>query len=181
MKASVWSGLIRAFKKHDYTRLSHHMLRAESAIVIHRAVRRCAQEGIWAVTIHDSIVTFPEHAKAVTAIMEEAFSSAGVRPHDQGHALRRGGPGDPLRRSAEETGGEGHLGWGRRRANRSSSGEAVFRCPQPVPDTATWATRLSWTEAITGRIGHQRAPSLGSRDRADRMFLAASSAGPGPT
>jgi hypothetical protein len=76
---TVWA-VIRAFKEHDYTRLSHHMLRAESAIIIHRAVRRCAQEGIWAVTIHDSIVTFPEHAKAVTGIMEEAFSSAGVRP-----------------------------------------------------------------------------------------------------
>jgi hypothetical protein len=56
------------------------MLRAESGIVIHRAVRRCAQEWIRALTIHDSPVTFPEHAKAVTEIMGEAFSSGGFRP-----------------------------------------------------------------------------------------------------
>jgi hypothetical protein len=56
------------------------MLRAESAIVIGRAVRRCAEEGIWAATIHDSIVTTPEHASAVVGVMEEAFGSVGVRP-----------------------------------------------------------------------------------------------------
>lgn len=76
---TAW-GIIRSIKRPDYRRLSHHMLRAESAIVINHAVRRCALEGIWTVTIHDSIVTFPEHAGAVTAIMEDAFRSVGVRP-----------------------------------------------------------------------------------------------------
>jgi hypothetical protein len=32
------------------------------------------------VTIHDSLVTIPEHSGAVTAIMSEALGSAGVRP-----------------------------------------------------------------------------------------------------
>lgn len=72
--------IIRAIKRPDYRRLSHHMLRAESAIVIGRSVRRCAEEGIWAATIHDSIVTTPEHAGAVVGIMEQAFGSVGVRP-----------------------------------------------------------------------------------------------------
>ena len=31
-------------------------------------------------TIHDSLVTMPEHSWAVTAIMQEALGSAGVRP-----------------------------------------------------------------------------------------------------
>lgn len=76
---TVWA-VVRSIKRPDYRRLSHHMLRAESAIVIGRAVRRCAEEGIWAATIHDSIVTTPEHAEAVVDIMEEAFGSVGVRP-----------------------------------------------------------------------------------------------------
>ena len=73
-------GIIRAIKRPDYKRLSHHMLRVESAIVIGRAVRRCAEEGIWAATIHDSIVTPPEHAETVVGVMEQAFGSVGVRP-----------------------------------------------------------------------------------------------------
>jgi hypothetical protein len=32
------------------------------------------------VTIHDALVTVPEHFGAVTAIMPEALGSAGVRP-----------------------------------------------------------------------------------------------------
>jgi hypothetical protein len=76
---TVWA-IIRAIKRPDYRRLSHHMLRAESSIVIGRAVRRCAEEGIWAATIHDSIVTTPDHAEAVEGIMEGAFRSVGVRP-----------------------------------------------------------------------------------------------------
>mgnify|MGYP001078789077 CR=1 FL=1 len=76
---TVWA-VVRSIKRPDYRRLSHHMLRAESAIVIGRAVRRCAEKGIWAATIHDSIVTTPEHAESVVGIMEEAFGSVGVRP-----------------------------------------------------------------------------------------------------
>ena len=50
-----------------------------NSMSLHGAVRRCAQEGSSAATLLDSIVTFPEHARAATAIMEETFSSAGVR------------------------------------------------------------------------------------------------------
>ena len=49
---TVWE-TIRTIKKEDYKRLSHHMLRLESEVVINRAVRQCALEGIWVVTIHD--------------------------------------------------------------------------------------------------------------------------------
>jgi hypothetical protein len=76
---TVWE-TIRSIKREDYRRLSHHMLRLESEIVINRAVRRCAVEGIWAVTIHDCLVTYPEHAERVKHIMEEAFRSVGVNP-----------------------------------------------------------------------------------------------------
>jgi hypothetical protein len=76
---TVWE-TIRAIKKNDYKRLSHHMLRLESEIVINRAVRQCALEDIWVVTIHDCLVTFADHAERVTQIMTEAFGSVGVRP-----------------------------------------------------------------------------------------------------
>ena len=56
------------------------MLRLESEVVINRAVRRCALEGIWVVTIHDCLVTYPEQAARVCCIMEEAFGSVGIRP-----------------------------------------------------------------------------------------------------
>jgi hypothetical protein len=76
---TVWE-TIRSIKKEDYKRLSHHMLRLESEIVINRAVRRCALEGIWVVTIHDCLVTYREHADRVRQIMEEASGSVGIRP-----------------------------------------------------------------------------------------------------
>jgi hypothetical protein len=76
---SVWE-TIRSIKKEDYHRPSHHMLRLESEIVINRAVRRCALEGIWVVTIHDCLVTYPEQAERVRQIMEEAFGSVSVKP-----------------------------------------------------------------------------------------------------
>jgi len=76
---TVWE-TIRTIKKEDYKRLSHQMLRLESEIVINRAVRQCAVEGIWVVTIHDCLVTYPEHAEKVRRIMVEAFESVGGNP-----------------------------------------------------------------------------------------------------
>ena len=76
---TVWE-TIRTIKKEDYKRLSHHMLRLESEIVINRAVRQCALEGIWVVTIHDCLVTYPEQAERVRQIMVAAFESVDVRP-----------------------------------------------------------------------------------------------------
>jgi hypothetical protein len=76
---TVWE-MIRAIKKPDYHRLSHHMLRLEAEIIINGAVRRCALERIWVVTIHDCVVTYPEQADRVSQIMTEAFGSVGARP-----------------------------------------------------------------------------------------------------
>jgi hypothetical protein len=76
---TVWE-TIRAIKKEDYHRLSHHMLRLEAEIVINRAVRRCALEAIWVVTIHDCLVTCPEQAGRVKEIMVSAFGSVGATP-----------------------------------------------------------------------------------------------------
>jgi hypothetical protein len=76
---TVWE-TIRSIKKEDYKRLSHNMLRLESEIVINRAVRQCALEGIWVVSIHDCLVTYPENAERVKQIMEDAFGSVGTRP-----------------------------------------------------------------------------------------------------
>jgi hypothetical protein len=76
---TVWE-TIRLIKKEDYKRLSHSMLRLESEMVINRAVRQCALEGIWVVTIHDCLVAYPNNAVRVKQIMEEAFGSLGIRP-----------------------------------------------------------------------------------------------------
>jgi hypothetical protein len=76
---AVWE-TIRQIKKEDYKRLSHQMLRLESEIVINRAVRQCALQGIWVVTIHDCLVTYPEQAERVKQIMVEAFGSVAIRP-----------------------------------------------------------------------------------------------------
>jgi hypothetical protein len=76
---TVWE-TIRSIKKEDYHRLSHHMLRLESEVIINRAVRRCALERIWAVTIHDCLVSYPDQSERVRQIMEEAFRSVGVTP-----------------------------------------------------------------------------------------------------
>ena len=60
---TVWE-TIRTIEKEDYKRLSHHMLRLESEIVINRAVRQCAVgTSFWVVTIHDFLVTHPERAE----------------------------------------------------------------------------------------------------------------------
>jgi hypothetical protein len=90
---TVWE-TIRAIKKEDYHRLSHHMLRLESEIVINRAVRRCALEGIWVVTIHDCLVTYPDQADRVRQIMEESFGSVGVRPTLKVTAFNQGAQND---------------------------------------------------------------------------------------
>jgi hypothetical protein len=37
-------------------------------------------EGIWVVTIHDCLVTYPKQDERVKQIMLEAFESAGVMP-----------------------------------------------------------------------------------------------------
>jgi hypothetical protein len=76
---NVWE-TIRSIKREDYHRLSHHMLRLESEIIINRAVCQCALEGIWVVTIHDCLVTYPDQAERVRQIMVDAFGSVGVRP-----------------------------------------------------------------------------------------------------
>jgi hypothetical protein len=76
---TVWE-TIQTIKKEDYHRLSHQMLRLEAEIIINRAIRQCAMEGIWVVTIHDCLVTFPEEAERVKEIMVGAFGSVGVIP-----------------------------------------------------------------------------------------------------
>jgi hypothetical protein len=77
-----------------------HKLTPGSEIVINRAVRQCALEGIWVVTIHDCLVTYPEHAERVRQIMVEAFESVGLTPtikvtafNQEAQEARRGDPG----------------------------------------------------------------------------------------
>jgi hypothetical protein len=79
------------------------MLRLESEIVINRAVRQCTLEGIWVVTIHDCLVTYPELAERVRQIMVEAFGSVWATPtikitaFDQNVLVdRRNDPGNSL-------------------------------------------------------------------------------------
>ena len=42
-------------------------------------VSRCALEGIWVVTSHDCLVTYPDNAERVSRIMEQALGSVGIR------------------------------------------------------------------------------------------------------
>jgi hypothetical protein len=47
------------------------------------------------VTIHDCLVTFPEHAERVCRIMAEAFETVGARPTIKVTAFDQDGHGEP--------------------------------------------------------------------------------------
>jgi len=67
---------VRRFPGH----LGRNLTPPGSEIVINRAVRQSTVEGIWVVTIHDCLVTYPEQTKRVSQITVEAFESVGVTP-----------------------------------------------------------------------------------------------------
>jgi hypothetical protein len=72
---------IRQQKQADYRTLAQNMQRAESRFVIDIVCRRLMDHhrDIPVVTIHDSIMTTPEHAATVKRIMDEEFQRMGIR------------------------------------------------------------------------------------------------------
>lgn len=74
--------LIDWVKRHDYRHLSHELQRIESSIVIDDAceVMRVQHPDVPILTIHDSILTIPEHTDLVTGVLRAAFNRRGVDP-----------------------------------------------------------------------------------------------------
>jgi hypothetical protein len=69
-------------KRKDYRQLAYLLQAHESKLVIDRIARRILAElpGAFVGTIHDSILTTPDHAEAVRAIMVEEFGRLGLHP-----------------------------------------------------------------------------------------------------
>jgi hypothetical protein len=74
--------VVRREKEPDYTELAKNLQRAESGLMIGGVATRLMNEApqIPVLTIHDSIMTTPEHAETVRSVMLEEFAKAGLRP-----------------------------------------------------------------------------------------------------
>jgi hypothetical protein len=65
----------------SYEQLAIRMQRDEAAIMLGVVLKELHQRGIWATTIHDSVVCLPQHQAAVQAILVDAFqASFGIVP-----------------------------------------------------------------------------------------------------
>ena len=73
---------IRKAKEDDYTALAKSLQRAESGLMIGGVATRCMTDmpHVFIGTIHDSILTTPDYADAVKAVMEEEFHKVGLIP-----------------------------------------------------------------------------------------------------
>jgi hypothetical protein len=69
-------------KRKDYRHLAHVLQRVESSLIVNRVARRCMEEmpETFVATIHDSILTTPDAAEAVKAIMMQEFAGVGLAP-----------------------------------------------------------------------------------------------------
>lgn len=74
--------LIEWVKRHDYKHLAHELQRIESSIVIDDAceVMRLQHPDVPILTIHDAILTTPEHVGLVKDVLRAAFNRRGVNP-----------------------------------------------------------------------------------------------------
>ena len=74
--------VIRSMKAADYCALAHKLQRAESDLMIGKVAKRIMDEmpDAFIATIHDSVVTTPDHAEAMKAIMLQEFSEIGLNP-----------------------------------------------------------------------------------------------------
>lgn len=61
--------IIKYYKKDDYKNLAIQLQRVEAEIIIHKIIPKLAEENIWAITIHDSILTTKKEAERVKQIM----------------------------------------------------------------------------------------------------------------
>ena len=74
--------VITEIKRNDYKHLAHVLQRVESSLIVNRVARRCMEEmpETFVATIHDSILTTPDAAGAVTSFMMRAFAQVGLLP-----------------------------------------------------------------------------------------------------
>lgn len=74
--------VVRAAKRKDYTHLACLMQRLESTIMINRVCRSLMDEhpDVPVVTIHDSIMTTPDHVGLVSRLIRREFNRVGLTP-----------------------------------------------------------------------------------------------------
>lgn len=74
--------MVKKAKKKDYKKVAWMMQREESRIVITKICGRILKHhpDVFISTIHDSIMTVPEHAGLVKSIIESEFAKIGINP-----------------------------------------------------------------------------------------------------
>ncbi len=74
--------MLESFKAKDYRRAAHIMQNVESTLFIGCMVRRIMEERpcVPLFTIHDSLMTTPEHVGYVELVIREAFGRLGITP-----------------------------------------------------------------------------------------------------
>lgn len=74
------SKIISYYKAPDYKKLAIDLQRVEADIMINYVVPRLAEEKIFLLTIHDSILTIPDNVKLVQAAIMEEFKKFNLTP-----------------------------------------------------------------------------------------------------
>jgi len=69
------SQIISYYKKDDYRNLAISLQRAEAEIMINKVVPKLSEMGIYALTIHDSILTTPDKSETVKEIILKEFQN----------------------------------------------------------------------------------------------------------
>ncbi len=75
--------MLASLKKRNYRHAAHLMQNVESTMMIHEVCRRLMDKHPHKpiFTIHDSIITTPDHAATVRQIMLDTFVHIGIHPH----------------------------------------------------------------------------------------------------
>ena len=100
----TWPGVFAAVQElkrtEGYKAVSRRLQRLESSIIIDGVCRRLVDEapGLPFLTVHDSVLTWPDEAETVERLIVEAFEQYGVRP-----MIRRKG-GETIRPTKNNTG-----------------------------------------------------------------------------
>ena len=72
---------ITALKKNNYRYLAHKLQSIESDLIVRSVFGRLAKEGVWALTIHDSVVCKASQAEYIKGIISDTFLDyIGFRP-----------------------------------------------------------------------------------------------------
>ena len=96
--------VILAAKKKDYRHLSHRLQKAESDLIIQTVCRRLMLDhpDIPVLTIHDSILTTPEHHSTVAEFIRQAFAAVGLLVTLKEKTTNEEEPTEPRHSESEE-------------------------------------------------------------------------------